>query len=131
MLEELPLRRGPNVVGVLRDHVNSIGVLGNSLRLHRPDEGMHPAVLGRADIVAFLNRLKHQESTGLISGTGAARSPSTPRWCCGNAGPWVLLDRTDRWPVWIPNSPSGETTYRRCPRTMGLAAPCPIRYWLP
>ena len=68
VLEELPLRRGPNIVGVLRDHVNSIGVLGNSLRLHRPDEGMHPAVLGRADIVAFLNRLKHQESTGLISG---------------------------------------------------------------
>ena len=68
VLEELPLRRGPNVVGVLRDHVNSVGVLGNSLRLHRPDKGMHPAVLGRADIVAFLNRLKHQESTGLISG---------------------------------------------------------------
>jgi len=68
VLEELPLRRGPNVVGVLRDHVNSIGVLGNSLRLHRPDKGMHPAVLGRGDIVAFLIRLKHQESTGLISG---------------------------------------------------------------
>jgi hypothetical protein len=68
VLEELPLRRGPNVVGVLRDHVNSIGVLGNSLRLHRPDKGMHPALLGRADIVAFLNRLKHRESTGLISG---------------------------------------------------------------
>jgi hypothetical protein len=64
----LPLRRGPNVVGVLRDHVNSIGVLADSLRLHRPDEGLHPAVLGRADIVAFLNRLKHRESTGLISG---------------------------------------------------------------
>jgi hypothetical protein len=68
VLEELPLRRGPNVVGVLRDHVNSIGVLGNSLRLHRPDKGMHPAVLGRADVVAFLNRLKHRESSGLISG---------------------------------------------------------------
>ena len=68
VLEELPLRRGPNIVGALRDHVNSIGVLGDSLRLHRADTGMHPAVLGRADIVAFLNRLKHQESTGLISG---------------------------------------------------------------
>ena len=69
VLEELPLRRGPNIVAVLRDHVNSIGVLGNSLRLHRPDQGMHPAALGRADIVAFLNRLKHQESTGVISGS--------------------------------------------------------------
>lgn len=65
--EELPLRRGPNVVGVLRDHVNSLAALGGSLRLHRDDRGMSPAALGRADIVAFLNRLKHQESTGQIS----------------------------------------------------------------
>lgn len=67
VLEELPLRRGPNVIASVRDHVNSIGVLGNSLRLQRPDEGMNPAALGRADIVAFLNRLKHQESTGDVS----------------------------------------------------------------
>ncbi|MBE1465665.1 tyrosine-type recombinase/integrase [Kibdelosporangium phytohabitans] len=65
--EELPLRRGENVVAVLRDHVNSIAALGNSLRLHRDDHGMIPADLGRADIVAFLNRLKHQESTSQIS----------------------------------------------------------------
>ena len=54
------MRRGPNVVSGLRDHVNSVGELGNSLRLHRADQGMNLAVLGRADIVAFLNRLKHQ-----------------------------------------------------------------------
>jgi integrase len=65
--EELPVRRGPNVVAVLRDHVNSIAALGESLRLHRSDEGMQPAEVGRADIVAFLNRLKHQESSGEIS----------------------------------------------------------------
>ncbi|MDF3313594.1 site-specific integrase [Rhodococcus sp. T2V] len=67
VLEELPLRRGPNVVAVLRDHVNSVAALGNSLRLHRPDDGMDPAALGRADIVAFLNRLRHQESAGDLS----------------------------------------------------------------
>jgi integrase len=67
VLEEMPLRRGPNVVAVLRDHVNSIGQLGDSMRLHRSDEGMRPAELGRSDIVAFLNRLKHQESSGDIS----------------------------------------------------------------
>lgn len=67
VLEELPVRRGPNVVSGLRDHVNSVGELGNSLRLHRADEGMNVAVLDRADIVAFLNRLKHQETTGVIS----------------------------------------------------------------
>jgi hypothetical protein len=66
VLEELPVRRGPQRRRCsARDHVNSIGVLGNSLRLHRPDEGsMNMAVLDRADIVAFLNRLKHQESAG-------------------------------------------------------------------
>ena len=67
VLEELPLRRGPNVVAGLRDHVNSLAALGASLRLHRADDGMDPAALGRADIVAFLNRLKHQESTGAVS----------------------------------------------------------------
>ena len=56
VLEEMPLRRGPNVVAVLRDHVNNIGQLGDSMRLHRSDEGMRPAVFRRSDIVAFLNR---------------------------------------------------------------------------
>jgi integrase len=67
VLEEIPVRRGPNVVAVLRDHVNSIGRLGDCMRLYRSDEGMQPAILGRADTVAFLNRLKHQESAGDIS----------------------------------------------------------------
>jgi len=67
VLEELPVRRGPNVVAVLRDHVNSIAALADSIRLHRSDEGMQPAEVGRADIVAFLNRLKHRETSGDIS----------------------------------------------------------------
>lgn len=67
VLEELPVRRGPNVVAALRDHVNSIAALGESLRLHRSDQGMQPAEVDRADIVAFLNRLKHRESSGEIS----------------------------------------------------------------
>jgi integrase len=67
VLEELPIRRGPNVVATLRHHVNGVAALGDSLRLNRSDEGMQPAVLGRGDIVAFLNRLKYQESRGEIS----------------------------------------------------------------
>jgi integrase len=65
--EELPLRRGEHAVDILRDHVNSLAVLGDSLRRHRRDEGRHPAALGRADIVTFLNHLAHQEHTGQIS----------------------------------------------------------------
>lgn len=67
VLEELPVRRGPNVVAVLRDHINSIAALGESMRLQRSDEGMQPAEVGRTDIVAFLNRLKHRETSGDIS----------------------------------------------------------------
>lgn len=65
--EELPLRRGPNVVAVLREHVNSLAELGRSLRRHRADDGLRPGALGRGDIVAFLNWLSHQQTSGQIS----------------------------------------------------------------
>jgi integrase len=65
--EELPLRRGEHAVDILRDHVTSLAALGDSLRRHRRDQGRHPAALGRADIVTFLNHLAHQEHTGQIS----------------------------------------------------------------
>lgn len=65
--EELPLRRGEHAVDILRDHVNSLAALGDSLRRHRRDEGLNPATLGRADVVTFLNHLAHQEHTGQIS----------------------------------------------------------------
>jgi integrase len=65
--EELPRRRGDNRHSVLRDHVNSLARLSESLRLHRDDHGDDPAALGRQDVVAFLGRLAHQEATGAIS----------------------------------------------------------------
>jgi integrase len=65
--EELPLRRGEHAVDILREHVRSLAALADSLRTHRTDQGVHPAMLGRADIVTFLNQLAHQEHTGQIS----------------------------------------------------------------
>ena len=38
-----------------------------SLRLGRVDHGRDPTVMGRADIVAFTNRLAHKQRTGKIS----------------------------------------------------------------
>ena len=113
VLEELPLRRGPNVVGVLRDHVNSIAVLGNSLRLQRPDEGMHPAEVGRADIVAFLNRLHHRESTGHISAYQRRKLAQHAALVLRECRAMGLTSRIDRWPGSAMNSPSGATTYHR------------------
>lgn len=68
--EELPTRRGDNPAGVLQAHVRCVGELSASLRLHRDDHGDNPAGLGRADILAFLNRLKYRESTGQMSPWG-------------------------------------------------------------
>jgi integrase len=65
--EELPTRRGDHATAILQDHVHRAEELSASLRLHRDDHGDDPRALGRADIVAFLARLKHREATGHIS----------------------------------------------------------------
>jgi integrase len=65
--EELPTRRGDHATAILQDHVRRAGELSVSLRLHRDDHGDDPRALGRADIIAFLARLKHREASGRIS----------------------------------------------------------------
>ena len=57
--EDTPKRRGRKVTDVVQCHVHSLGRLSASLRLQRDDQGMDPTLLGRGDIVAFLNRLAH------------------------------------------------------------------------
>jgi integrase len=47
--------------------VFDLGPLSESLTRHRPDGGHEPAVLGRADIIAFCNDLAHLEATGRLS----------------------------------------------------------------
>jgi hypothetical protein len=44
-----------------------LGPLSESLARHRPDGGQEPAVLSRADIIAFCNDLAHLEATGRLS----------------------------------------------------------------
>ncbi len=65
--EELPTRRGDHATAILQDHVRRFGELSASLRLHRDDHGDDPRALGRADIIAFLSRLKHRQATGQMS----------------------------------------------------------------
>jgi integrase len=65
--EELPTRRGDHATAILQDHVRRAGELSTSLRLHRDDHGDDPRALGRADIIAFLSRLKHRQVTGQMS----------------------------------------------------------------
>jgi hypothetical protein len=47
--------------------VFDLGPLSESLTRHRPDGGREPAVLSRADILAFCNDLAHLEATGRLS----------------------------------------------------------------
>jgi integrase len=59
--EEAPKRRGRAAANTIRVHLRSLELLSASLRLHRDDQGMDPSLLGRVDVVAFLNRMDHLE----------------------------------------------------------------------
>jgi integrase len=65
--EDLPQHRGRQASAAARMMLISLGEFSQSLRLGRADHGQDPAVLGRADIVAFTNRLAHKQRTGAIS----------------------------------------------------------------
>jgi integrase len=68
VLEDLPHRRGDQIVGTLQSHIDSLVLLSESLRARRGrDHGDEPAALGRKDIDAFLNRLGHLQRRGTIS----------------------------------------------------------------
>jgi integrase len=57
----------------VRHYVGCLARLSESLRM-RADRGEHPAVLGRADMEAFLHRLAYLESVGQISGDAHIRA---------------------------------------------------------
>jgi integrase len=65
--EDLPLRRGQKAASTARDTINALAALSECLRLSRDDHGDDPAMLSRADIVAFLTRLAHLQHTGQMT----------------------------------------------------------------
>jgi integrase len=60
--EDAPRRRGNGATAAIQTYLHSVARLSASLRLQRDDHGMDPTLLGRRDIVAFLNRLAHLEA---------------------------------------------------------------------
>jgi integrase len=60
--EDTARRRGNGATTTIQTYVHAVGRLSASLQLQRADHGMDPTVLGRKDIVAFLNRLAHLEA---------------------------------------------------------------------
>ncbi|MGI8312954.1 site-specific integrase [Saccharopolyspora hattusasensis] len=65
--DDLPRHRGTSIRGILQSRINSIAQLSTSLRLQREDHGSLPALLLRADITAFCNRLAYLTQQGTIS----------------------------------------------------------------
>ncbi|MFI8085853.1 tyrosine-type recombinase/integrase [Kitasatospora sp. NPDC086009] len=65
--DELPRRRGKSVRHAMQNMLAGIVALSESLRLQRPDGGHLPVLLGRTDMVNFLNRLAFLTETGKIS----------------------------------------------------------------
>jgi integrase len=62
--EQLPRHRGSGASRV-RGKINNLGLWSEHLR-RRPDDGLDPTSLGRADLEGFLNRLANLEFTGEI-----------------------------------------------------------------
>jgi integrase len=76
--EDLPRRRVRSgrrtTVGLsVRHHIGALTQLSESLRM-RPDRGLAPTALGRADMEAFLHRLAFLESAGRISADARVRA---------------------------------------------------------
>jgi len=65
--DDLPRRRGARPHTAVQPYVTAMTRLSESLRLQRQDGGGDPAVLHRADIVAFCNRLAFLAENGTIS----------------------------------------------------------------
>ncbi len=65
--DEIPRHRGRQAARTCKEGVAVLGELSASLRLTRDDRGEDPAALSRRDIVAFTNRLAHQQRTGQVS----------------------------------------------------------------
>ncbi|MFJ9447423.1 tyrosine-type recombinase/integrase [Kitasatospora sp. NPDC101235] len=66
-LDDMPRRRGSSVGTAVQAHIRALNRLSESLRLQRPDRGEHLTLLGRDDIVAYLNRMAYLEQQGTVT----------------------------------------------------------------
>jgi integrase len=67
VLDDAPRRRGAGVRQTIQSKIAVLQRLSESLAVQRRDRGNDITALGRADVVAFLNRLAYLADTGAIS----------------------------------------------------------------
>jgi len=123
--EDLPQHRGRQASAAARMMLISLGELSQSLRLGRADHGHDPAALGRADIVAFTNRLAHKQRTGQISAWKQVNVARDVRRFLGDIRPLGLTqpgapaaglgEDVALWRQDIPDEPSDEGPGRALP----------------
>ncbi|WP_406296425.1 hypothetical protein [Streptomyces sp. NBC_00624] len=126
--DDLPRRRNKNAVHHARAIIAAVVMLSESLRLQRPDRGEVPALWGRADIVAYCNRMGHLTATGKQS---ASRRLAYTRFVrrvllrfrtLGLAGPGGVLEGMPVdfaiWPEDMPDEPEDAEAGRDLPEAV-------------
>ncbi|WP_405786818.1 hypothetical protein OG753_01820 [Streptomyces sp. NBC_00029] len=126
--DDLPRRRNKNAVHHARAIVSAVAMLSESLRLQRPDRGEVPALWGRADIVAYCNRMGHLTATGKQS---ASRRLACTRFVrrvllrfrtLGLTGPESVLEGMPVdfaiWPEDMPDEPEDAEAGRDLPEAV-------------
>jgi integrase len=78
--DDIPRRRGRNVVGAAKSKISSLSRLSESLRTHREDGGAHPHLLERADIEHHLHRLAFLHKRDKISAKTRIKTCRELRW---------------------------------------------------
>jgi integrase len=81
--DDIPTRRGRNVVGTAKAKIASLARLSESLRAHRADGGADPRLLGRADVEHHLHRLAFLHGRGKISAKTRTRACRELKWLLG------------------------------------------------
>ena len=119
--EDLPLHRGRKAGHGHRSVVGCLNRLSESLRLTRDDNGDDPASLGRRDIVNFLNRLAHLQSTGQISMHTRVKTCRDVRRVLDDVRTFRLAENDSQLPDLPPDFTLRKTDIPREPKR---GAPC-------
>ncbi|MFG2515500.1 tyrosine-type recombinase/integrase [Streptomyces sp. NPDC048584] len=72
-VDDVPGRRGHKIRNTVQSQITSLAHLSDSLRLNRADKGTTPQLLGREDVLHFLNRLRFLHEREEISAVRRCR----------------------------------------------------------
>ncbi|MFD0204254.1 MULTISPECIES: hypothetical protein [Saccharothrix] len=127
--EDLPLHRGRQAAATSRDTINAATRLSESLQLSRDDHGVDAAVLGRADIVTFTNRLAYHRRTGTISEKTQLNTLRRVRRLLEDLRALGMTGHGNPPPVCLGSSPCAAVTSHGKTTVSSAAGICRPRCW--